>query len=95
MLSSIAGFVLIGRVGAAEPIGGNGFELQAIGAAVIGGASLFGGEGNPLGSHRRLDLGAMQNGLTLMNVPSFWQFVATGAVVILAVFVDQATRKRQ
>ena len=96
LLSSIAGFVLIGRVGAAEPIGGNGFELQAIGAAVIGGASLFGGEGNPLGSLiGALTLGAMQNGLTLMNVPSFWQFVATGAVVILAVFVDQATRKRQ
>ena len=85
-----------GRVGAAEPIGGSGFELQAIGAAVIGGASLFGGEGNPLGSLiGALTLGAMQNGLTLMNVPSFWQFVATGAVVILAVFVDQATRKRQ
>jgi ribose transport system permease protein len=37
----------------------------------------------------------MQNGLTLLNVPSFWQLVATGVVVILAVFVDQATRKRQ
>jgi ribose transport system permease protein len=40
-------------------------------------------------------LGAMQNGLTLLNVPSFWQLVATGVVVILAVFADQATRKRQ
>ena len=50
LLSSLAGFVLIARIGAAEPIGGNGFELQAIGAAVIGGASLFGGVGNPLGS---------------------------------------------
>ena len=50
VLSSIAGFVLIARIGAAEPIGGNGFELQAIGSAVIGGASLFGGIGNPLGS---------------------------------------------
>ena len=94
MLSSIAGFVLIGRL-AAEPIGGNGFELQAIGAAVIGGASLFGGEGNRLGSLiGALTLGAMQNGLTLMNAV-LWQFAATGAVVILAVFVDQATRKRQ
>ena len=96
LLASFAGFVLIGRIGAAEPIGGTGFELQAIGAAVIGGASLFGGEGNPLGSLiGALTLGAMQNGLTLMNVPSFWQLVATGVVVILAVFADQATRKRQ
>ena len=58
VLSSIAGFVLIARIGAAEPIGGNGFELQAIGSAVIGGASLFGGIGNPLGSlDRRADAG--------------------------------------
>jgi ribose transport system permease protein len=96
MLSSIAGFILVARIGAAEPIGGNGFELQAIGAAVIGGASLFGGEGNPLGSLvGALTLGAMRNGLTLLNVPSFWQFVATGVVVILAVLADQMTRKRR
>lgn len=95
VLSSIAGFVLIARIGAAEPIGGSGFELQAIGSAVIGGASLFGGVGNPLGSLiGALTLGALQNGLTLMNVPSFWQYVASGAVVILAVFADQWTRKR-
>jgi ribose transport system permease protein len=96
VLASIAGFVLVARIGAAEPIGGNGFELQAIGASVIGGASLFGGEGNPLGSLiGALTLGAMQNGLTLMNVPSFWQYVATGVVVILAVLADQITRKRR
>jgi ribose transport system permease protein len=95
LLASLAGFVLIARVGAAEPIGGTGFELQAIGAAVIGGASLFGGEGNPLESLiGALTLGALQNGLTLLNVPSFWQLVATGAVVILAVFADKATRRR-
>jgi ribose transport system permease protein len=95
LLSSIAGFILIARIGAAEPIGGNGFELQAIGSAVIGGASLFGGVGNPLGSLvGALTLGGLQNGLTLMNVPSFWQYVASGLVVILAVFADQWTRRR-
>jgi ribose transport system permease protein len=95
-LSSIAGFILVARIGAVEPIGGTGFELQAIGAAVIGGASLFGGEGNALGSLvGALTLGGMRNGLTLLNVPSFWQFVATGVVVILAVLADQATRKRR
>ena len=93
LLSSLAGFVLIARIGAAEPIGGNGFELQAIGAAVIGGASLFGGVGNPLGSLiGALTLGGLQNGLTLMNVPSFWQYVASGVVVILAVYVDRLAR---
>jgi ribose transport system permease protein len=96
LLSSVAGFVLIARIGAAEPIGGSGFELQAIGSAVIGGASLFGGVGNPLGSLvGALTLGGLQNGLTLMNVPSFWQYVASGVVVILAVFADQWTRQRR
>lgn len=95
VLSSVAGFVLIARIGAAEPIGGNGFELQSIGSAVIGGTSLFGGIGNPLGSLvGAVTLGGLQNGLTLMNVPSFWQYVASGTVVILAVFADQWTRKR-
>ena len=93
-LSSVAGLILIARIGAAEPIGGNGFELQAIGSAVIGGASLFGGVGNPIGSLvGALTLGGLQNGLTLINVPSFWQFVASGLVVILAVFADQSTRR--
>jgi ribose transport system permease protein len=96
LLSSLAGFVLIARIGAAEPIGGNGFELQAIGAAVIGGASLFGGVGNPLGSLiGALTLGGLQNGLTLMNVPSFWQYVASGVVVILAVYADRLARPRR
>lgn len=96
LLSAVAGMILVARIGAAEPIGGNGFELQAIGAAVIGGASLFGGEGNPLGALiGALMLGALQNGLTLLNVPSFWQYVASGAVVILAVFADQITRSRR
>ncbi len=96
LLSSLAGFVLIARIGAAEPIGGNGFELQAIGSAVIGGASLFGGIGNPLGSLiGALTLGGLQNGLTLMNVPSFWQYVASGVVVILAVYIDRLACPRR
>jgi ribose transport system permease protein len=96
LLSSFAGFVLIARIGAAEPIGGNGFELRAIGTAVIGGASLFGGVGNPLGSLiGALTLGGLQNGLTLMNVPSFWQYVASGVVAILAVYADRLARPRR
>jgi ribose transport system permease protein len=63
---------------------------------VIGGARVFGGEGKPLGSVvGALTLGAMRNGLTLLNVPSFWQFFATGVVVILAVLADHVMRKRR
>jgi ribose transport system permease protein len=96
VLSALAGLVLVARIGAAEPIGGTGFELQAIGASVIGGASLFGGVGNPLGSLiGALTLGGLQNGLTLMNVPSFWQYVASGTVVILAVYIDRLARPKR
>ena len=95
-LSALAGLLLVARIGAAEPIGGVGLEFEAIGAAVIGGASLFGGEGNSLGSLvGAITLGGPRNGLTLLNVPSFWQYVATGVVVILAVLADQVTRKRR
>jgi ribose transport system permease protein len=96
VLSALAGLVLVARIGAAEPIGGTGFELQGIGASVIGGASLFGGVGNPLGSLiGALTLGGLQNGLTLMNVPSFWQYVASGTVVILAVYIDRLARPKR
>jgi ribose transport system permease protein len=76
--AAIAGLILIARVGAAEPIAGSGFELSAIAAAAIGGASL----------------GSLQNGLTLLNVQAFWQQVASGIVIILAVLLDRFTRGR-
>ncbi|MFN8456499.1 MAG: ABC transporter permease [Anaerolineae bacterium] len=96
LLSTLAGYVLIGRIGAAEPIGGTGYELDAIGAAVIGGASLLGGEGSVVGTLiGAVMLGGLRNGLTLLNVQSYWQFVATGAVVILAVVADHVTRRRR
>lgn len=96
LLASVGGLILIGRLGAAEPIGGTGFELDAIGAAAIGGASLAGGKGSVIGTILgALLLGGLRNGLTLMNVQSFWQQVATGLVIILAVLLDQITRERQ
>jgi ribose transport system permease protein len=90
VLSALGGLILIGRIGAAEPIGGTGYELDAIAAAVIGGASLMGGTarigGTLLGA---VILGALRNGLTLLNVPSFYQQVASGLVIILAVLLDR------
>ena len=93
--ATIAGLILIARVGAAEPIAGSGFELAAIAAAAIGGASLYGGIGSIPGTLiGALILGALQNGLTLMNVQAFWQQVASGIVIILAVLLDRFTRGR-
>jgi len=94
VLAAVGGFVLVARIGAAEPIGGSGYELDAIAATVIGGTSLFGGVGNVGGTLiGALILGGLRNGLTLMNVQSFWQQVASGLVIIFAVSIDKLIRR--
>ncbi|QTG16671.1 ABC transporter permease (plasmid) [Agrobacterium tumefaciens] len=95
VLAAVASFVLIGRLGAAEPILGNLWELDAIAAAAIGGASLMGGKGSIVGTILgAIILGAMRNGLTLMNVQAFYQLLATGLIILVAMMIDRATRGR-
>lgn len=92
-LASIAALILVGRLGAAEPTMGNLWELDAIAAAAIGGASLMGGKGSILGTIiGAIILGALRNGLTLMNVQAFYQLLATGIIIIVAMLIDRATR---
>ena len=94
-LAALASLILIGRLGAAEPILGNLWELDAIAAAAIGGASLMGGKGSIIGTLLgAVILGAMRNGLTLMNVQAFYQLLATGLIILLAMLVDRFTRGR-
>lgn len=88
-LSSLAGIVLIGRLGSAHPTAGIGYELNTIAAAVIGGTSLSGGIGKISGTIiGALIMGVLNNGFTLLGVSSFYQQIAIGAVVVLAVFAD-------
>ena len=95
VLTALAAIILIGRLGAAEPILGNLWELDAIAAAAIGGASLMGGKGSIIGTLLgAVILGAMRNGLTLLNVQAFYQLLATGLIILLAMLVDRATRGR-
>lgn len=92
-LASIAALILVGRLGAAEPTIGNLWELDAIAAAAIGGASLMGGKGSIVGTIiGAIILGALRNGLTLMNVQAFYQLLATGIIIIVAMLIDRATR---
>jgi ribose transport system permease protein len=92
-LASLAAIILIARLGAAEPILGNLWELEAIAAAAIGGASLMGGKGSIYGTILgAVVLGAMRNGLTLLNVQAFYQLLATGIIIILAMVVDRLAR---
>ena len=94
-LAALASMILIGRLGAAEPILGNLWELDAIAAAAIGGASLMGGKGSVIGTLLgAIILGAMRNGLTLMNVQAFYQLLATGLIILVAMMIDRVTRGR-
>ncbi len=92
-LASLAAVILMARLGAAEPILGNLWELEAIAAAAIGGASLMGGKGSIFGTILgAVVLGAMRNGLTLLNVQAFYQLLATGIIIILAMLIDRLAR---
>lgn len=89
-LSGLAGIILSSRVMSASPAGGAGYELDAIAAVVIGGTSLFGGIGSIAGTVVGvLIIGVMNNGLDMLNVSSYWQLVAKGAIILLAVLLDR------
>ncbi len=93
VLAAIAALILVGRLGAAEPTLGNLWEMNAIAAAAIGGASLMGGKGSVFGTILgAIILGSLTNGFTLLNIQSFYQLLATGIIIIVAMLVDRATR---
>jgi len=89
-LAGVAAMTVMARLAAASPTSGSDDELNAIAAVVIGGASLFGGRGTIAGAViGTLIISVLLTGLIIINVPSFWQLVAVGAVLIAAVYVDQ------
>lgn len=89
-LAGLAGLLFAARINAGDPTAGLTYELTAITAAIIGGTNLFGGRGSILGTMvGALIMGVLQNGLNLLAVQSYYQQMAIGAVLILAVFIDQ------
>lgn len=94
LFAGVAGMVLAGRLGSAQPQAAAGYELDAIAAVVIGGASLAGGQGKATGTLiGALVLAVIRNGLNLLNVSSFWQQVVIGLVIALAVGMDVLRRR--
>ena len=95
LMCAISGIILASRLISAQPTEGMGYEMDAIAAVVIGGASLAGGTGTIFGTM----LGAfimtvLKNGLTMLNVSGMWQQVAVGAVVLGAVYIDNLKNRR-
>ncbi len=94
-LAGLAGVVLAARITTGQPNAGVGYELDAIAAAVIGGASLSGGVGGVVGTLLgALLMGVINNGLDLLNVSSYYQQIVKGAIIVTAVLLDRNRENR-
>jgi len=96
LFSGLAGAMSASRLYGANGNWGTGYELDAIAAVVLGGTSLSGGVGAIGGTVvGALIIGVMNNGLTILGLSSFWQYVAKGVVIVLAVMLDKWRQKQQ
>ncbi len=95
LICGIAGILIASRLNSAQPGLGQGYELDAIAAAVIGGTSLSGGEGTILGTIiGAFIMSTLTNGLRILSVPQEWQIVTTGIIIIFAVYMDMLRKRR-
>ncbi len=96
LLCGFAGIILASRLSTGQPTAGTGYELDVIAACVIGGASLTGGEGTILGAMiGALIMGILRNGCNLMDISAFWQQIAIGTIIVVAVFSDQYRKHKE
>ncbi len=96
LAASLAAMVLTGRLNSAQPSAGAMFELDAIAAVVVGGTSLFGGRGGVFGTLvGALIIGVINNGMNLLNVPSFYQQIVKGGVILAALLIERLAATRR
>ena len=96
VLAALAGVLLASRLMSGTPTAGNGIELQVLAAAVIGGASLRGGEGTILGAFLGVVFVALiNNSMTMLAVSIYWQMIVIGSVLIIAVALDMLIRSKR
>ena len=95
-LAGIAGMVLTARVTSGQVNCGDGFELDAIAGAIIGGASMEGGSGTVIGTICGIMvIYTVKNGMSLLSINAYWQQVAQGAIILLAIFLDIIRKKQR
>ena len=94
-LSAVAALVCVARFNSAAPTAGNGYELDAIGACFIGGASAYGGVGTVGGAViGAVFMGVLNNGMSILGIDANWQRTVKGLVLLLAVVIDVLSKKR-
>lgn len=94
-LSAIAGIILTSRLNAGTISAGDMYEMDAIASVVIGGTSLMGGVGTIVGSLLgALIMTSIDNGMCMMNLAPFWQYIVKGLILILAVWLDISSKKK-
>ena len=95
LFAGLGGVLIAARLNSAQPALGQGYELDAIAAVVIGGTSLAGGEGTIIGTIiGAFVMSVLTNGLRILSVPQEWQTVVTGAIIIVAVYLDIIRRRK-
>ena len=96
LLCGVSGIILTGYVAAGTTSGGMNYELSAIGGCVMGGTSLMGGIGTVFGALMgTLIMTSLENGMSVMNMSVFWQYIVKGLILILAVYLDVTSRKNK
>jgi ribose transport system permease protein len=96
VMSGISGVVLASSMFSGQPTAGQSFEMDAIAAVVLGGTSMSGGVGKIGGTViGALIIGVLNNGLNLLNINSFWQYIVKGVVILIAVYVDFLKKTRK
>lgn len=92
--SALAGMIMLANLGTAEPATGQGYELEAIAASAIGGASLSGGKGSIVGTLLgAILLASLKIGLIVIGVDTFYQFIVTGAIIVIAAYFETIQKK--
>ena len=96
LCAGIAGMIITARLNSAEPLAGQGYEMDAIAATILGGTSMQGGKGNIVGTIIAcLILNILKNGLVLLSISSHYQEVLTGVILVAAVFISESNRRKR
>lgn len=96
LCASVAGLIITARLNSAEPLAGQGYEMDAIAASILGGTSMQGGKGNIIGTIIAcLILNIMKNGLTLLAIFSHYQEILTGLILLISVLISESEQRRR